>query len=74
MVSYIDGKKIVLVWTYNKENGEIGFDNPPYQPQYKVYNGLTMIDYLKDKKKNGFSLIELVMVMVILGIRIVADT
>ena len=27
-----------------------------------------MIDYLKDKKKNGFSLIELVMVMVILGI------
>ena len=27
-----------------------------------------MIDYLKDKKRNGFSLIELVMVMVILGI------
>ena len=27
-----------------------------------------MKDYLKDKKKNGFSLIELVMVMVILGI------
>ena len=27
----------LAVWTYNKENGEIGFDNPPYQPQYKVY-------------------------------------
>ena len=27
-----------------------------------------MMNYLKDKKKNGFSLIELVMVMVILGI------
>ena len=27
-----------------------------------------MIEYLKDKKKNGFSLIELIMVMVILGI------
>ena len=27
----------LTVWTYNKENGEIGFDNPPYQPQYKVY-------------------------------------
>ena len=25
------------VWTYNKENGDIGFDNPPYQPQYSVY-------------------------------------
>ena len=35
--SYIDVRKIVSVWTYNKENGEIGFDNPPYQPQYKVY-------------------------------------
>ena len=62
-------KEDSLVWTYNKENGEIGFDNPPYQPQYKVYRiRLTMIDYLKDKKRNGFSLIELVMVMVILGI------
>ena len=27
-----------------------------------------MIEYIKDKKRNGFSLIELVMVMVILGI------
>ena len=27
-----------------------------------------MIKYLKDKKKNGFSLVELIMVMVILGI------
>ena len=27
-----------------------------------------MIEYLKDKKKNGFSLVELIMVMVILGI------
>ena len=27
-----------------------------------------MIQYLKDKKKNGFSLIELIMVMVIMGI------
>ena len=26
------------------------------------------MDYLKDKRENGFSLIELVMVMVILGI------
>ena len=27
-----------------------------------------MIEYLKDKKKNGFSLVELIMVMVIMGI------
>ena len=27
----------LAVWTYNKETGEIGFDNPPYQPQYSVY-------------------------------------
>ena len=27
-----------------------------------------MIDYLKDKTQNGFSLVELIMVMVILGI------
>ena len=27
-----------------------------------------MMKYLKDKKKNGFSLVELIMVMVILGI------
>ena len=27
-----------------------------------------MIKYLKDKKKNGFSLVELIMVMVIMGI------
>jgi len=25
------------VWTYNKDTGVIGFDNPPYQPQYTVY-------------------------------------
>ena len=35
---FIDGKEDSLsVWTYNKENGDIGFDNPPYQPQYSVY-------------------------------------
>ena len=34
------------VWTYNKENGEIGFDNPPYQPQYKVYRDPTYNDRL----------------------------
>ena len=27
----------LAVWTYNKETGDIGFDNPPYQPQYTVY-------------------------------------
>ena len=27
----------LAVWTYNKETGDIGFDNPPYQPQYSVY-------------------------------------
>ena len=25
------------VWTYNKETGDIGFDNPPYHAQYSVY-------------------------------------
>ena len=29
-----------------------------------------MIKYLKDKKKNGFSLVELIMVMVIMGINV----
>jgi len=27
----------LAVWTYNKETGDIGFDNPPYQPQYSVF-------------------------------------
>ena len=27
----------LAIWTYNKDNGVIGFDDPPYQPQYKVY-------------------------------------
>ena len=25
------------VWTYDKDTGVIGFDNPPYRPQYTVY-------------------------------------
>jgi len=27
----------LAVWTYNKSNGEIGFTNPPYQPNQVVY-------------------------------------
>ena len=27
----------LAVWTYNKDTGEIGFDNPPYQPQQMIY-------------------------------------
>ena len=34
-LSYIDEKEdSQQLWTYNKENGEIGFDNPPYQHQF----------------------------------------
>ena len=27
----------LAVWTYNKTNGEIGYSNPPYQPNQVVY-------------------------------------
>ena len=27
----------LAIWTYNKSNGEIGYSNPPYQPNQVVY-------------------------------------
>ena len=27
----------LAVWTYNPSNGEIGYSNPPYQPNQVVY-------------------------------------
>ena len=27
----------LAVWTYDKDSGEIGFDDPPYQPQQMIY-------------------------------------
>ena len=27
----------LAVWTYNKTTGEIGYSNPPYQPNQVVY-------------------------------------
>ena len=73
--SYTDEKEDSLgIWTYDKTTGEIGYSNPPYKPNQVVYNLIykdnknRMKKLLKEKMNEGFSLVELVMVMVILGI------
>ena len=46
----------LAIWTYNKSNGEIGYSNPPYQPNQVVYRpfGRTINENTKRKNERGF--------------------